>query len=131
MLTAADASSTSCPVALMANDAMRLIRQEARYQLHAPELANAAWDRLLRLQVAATEARATSTAGLFFQTCIAYAMVCDLDPMLKDDVDAGWRADLSAGQRAMISIASSLYDDSLSVLGEHYMPREFWLTEAA
>ncbi|MFC5346260.1 hypothetical protein ACETK8_15750 [Brevundimonas staleyi] len=122
MHTAEQTPIPTCPVAATIPEALSLIRAIRRYEApHCFELLAKTNERLDALEAAIVHLHATSTTGLFFQTCLAmrgagWWSIYDQDDIVME------RAQHRALNAVLRSMASSLYSEAVAVLAEHYAP---------
>lgn len=122
MLTADQTPIPTCPVAATIPEALSLIRAVQRYEApHCYELLAQTTKRLEALEAVVVQLHATSTAGLFFQTCLAMNGAGWWSVYDKDDVVME-KAQHRALNAVLSNMAKTLYSEAVAVLADHYTP---------
>ncbi|WP_436355680.1 hypothetical protein [Brevundimonas sp. CEF1] len=123
MMTAAPASTTPCPVAELAHDAIQLVRQLNRYDQHnCSDLWDRTASRLGELEDAASLMTARSSQGFFLQACVALAEVGVLESLASGAEAA---AAYTKARRTLERVALAHFTDDLSVLADYYLTFAF------
>jgi ABC-type enterobactin transport system permease subunit len=123
MFTADTNPIMTCPVAPLAVEAGRLIRQRRLYDGKSDELMSAVDDRLEQVQEAAVRGHALSRSGLFFQTCCALAAVDLIGPTIRGEGAVEGRVDLETVKTALLGMAYALDGEDVRTLATFYLPK--------
>lgn len=129
MFPADQSSSTMCAVAPLAHEAVQLLHARRRYVDKSDDLLMAVLARLDQLEEAASLGRATSSAGLFFQACVALAGMSIVEGFVDDPQrsQAGHRL----AENSLIGLALATYTEDLRMLADYYAPPAFAMSRAA
>lgn len=107
---------TTCASALLADEALRLIRQRGLYEQRSTELFDAATVRLIEVEDAVLKMRPRSRRGAAYQILVA---ACAIEPM-SHAADAASLLALQVAQNAITVAALSLLDADQRELAEFY-----------
>lgn len=117
MATAEFASTTSCPLAPLVDEAIRLIKMREMFELRSEDLFDAAATRLLQLEDAVLNLQPRSRRGGLLLLLVTLGQ---LDPYSNTEDPAGLQA-LIAAQRGLEAAALALAEPGDDALLTYYV----------
>jgi hypothetical protein len=127
MAPADAAHTTPCPVALLADEAVRLIRLRTLYEHRSEELFDAAATRLIELEDVVLKLHPRSLKGAAFQVLVSIGFIDPLAHAINEDAENNLRR----AQRALTSAAIALTTDCATELLEFYTVAAYRMADAA